>query len=64
MITQDISEVRMMWHNKKIWTMDEREFVEAGKKMVTLGISEKCHSVSVAGTIQILLITLLGEDEC
>ena len=57
MITQDISEVRMMWHNKKIWTMDEREFVEAGKKMVALGISEKCHSVSVTGTIQILLIT-------
>ena len=64
MITQDISEVRMMWHNKKIWTMDEREFVEAGKKMVALGITEKCHSVSVTGTIQILLITLLGEDEC
>ena len=52
MTNQDISEVRMMWHNKKIWTMDEREFVEAGKKMVALEISEKCHSVGVSNDSQ------------
>ena len=45
MTHQEISEVRIMFHNKKIWSMDERDFIEAGKKMVALGISEKCHSV-------------------
>ena len=45
MINQEVSEVRLLFHNKNIWSMDEREFVEAGKKMVALGISEKCHSV-------------------
>ena len=28
--------------------MDERDFIEAGKKMVALAISEKCHSVGVS----------------
>ena len=41
----------MLFHRKNIWSMDERDFVEAGKKMVALEISEKCHSVKVFLTI-------------
>ena len=47
MTNQEISEVRRMFRGKNIWSMDERDFIEAGKKMVALGVSEKCHSVGL-----------------
>ena len=34
-------------NGKNITEMDETDFLEAGKKIVKLGISEKCHSVGV-----------------
>ena len=51
MIIQEVGDVRMLLHRKNIWSMDEREFVEIGKKMVKLGISEKCHSVGISWEI-------------
>ena len=48
MIIQEVGDVRMLLHRKNIWSMDEREFVQIGEKMVRLGISEKCHSVGIS----------------
>ena len=47
-------------HGKNIWKMDEREFIEIGRKMVGLYVSEKCHSVWLSRKAEAYFIFLMG----
>ena len=38
--------MRLVFHRREIWRMDEDELVEAGRKMVALEHSRVCHDVS------------------
>ena len=42
-------------HGKNIWKMDEREFIEIGRKMVGLYVSEKCHSVWLSRKLKLII---------
>ena len=44
---QEVGDVRLVFHRREIWRMDEDELVEAGRKMVALEHSRVCYDVSL-----------------
>ena len=50
---KDVKEIRNLFNFRSIWSMDEDEIAEIGKKMVDIKYSSKCHQVrSVGGKIK------------
>jgi len=50
---KDVNEIRNLFNRRGIWSMDEDEIAEIGKKMVDIKYSSKCHQQrSVGGKIK------------
>merc|ERR1712106_216596 len=50
---KDANEIRNLFNRRGIWSMDEDEIAEVGKKMVDIKYSSKCHQLrSVGGKIK------------